>query len=468
MAFNDLSLAPSDKSVVKLPKGFGASDAVGAVVELTTNNQLGDRSIFLELFSKKESADVLTKKTVKNFFKYLNKGVYDNSIFHRSVPGFVLQGGGFSAPLAPADEGGSIDPVDTFNPIKNEPGNSNRRGTIAMAKLAGDPDSATSQWFVNLEDNLSLDTQNEGFTVFGKVLGNGMEVVDYLASVEVYNFGGPYTELPLWQLVQKPDGSLDVGPEDFLIVSSAEKLKSKKQPFVLSAESSDDSIVQVSVTNNQRIKLKTPKNASGTATISVEAVSTVDGTVDADRFDVVIGGSAQARSMERSAKKSSKFIDIFVDGGSFDDPFYRFFDSNGDELDRLKINVKKKYRFHRQDEVASHPFYISDSGYNTDSTKSLKLKGDGTFADGITGSEMFSFSVRKADRKAFKKEAELSYYCTAHSSMIGTFAIEGQKNSANFMPQESADVSTINDSTTTSSGGYYRAMTDVADQLPLI
>ena len=113
-------------------------------------------------------------------------------------------------------------------------------------------------------------------------------------------------------------------------------------------------------------------------------------------------------------------------------------------------------------------FYIGDSGYNTYSTKSLKLKGDGTFTDGITGSEMFSFSVRKADRKAFKKEAELFYYCTAHSSMIGTFAIKGQKNSANFMPQESADVSTINDSTTTSSGGYYRAMTDVADQLPLI
>ena len=69
MAFNDLSLAPSDQSVVKLPKGFGASDAVGAVVELTTNSQLGDRSIFLELFNKKGSADVLTKKTAKNFKK---------------------------------------------------------------------------------------------------------------------------------------------------------------------------------------------------------------------------------------------------------------------------------------------------------------------------------------------------------------------------------------------------------------
>ncbi len=468
MAFNDLSLAPSDKSVVKLPKGFGASEALGTVVQFTTNNQLGDRSIYLEMFNKRGSADVLTKKTVKNFFKYLNKGVYDNSIFHRSVPGFVLQGGGFSAPLAPADQGGSIDPVDTFKPIKNEPGNSNLRGTIAMAKLAGDPDSATSQWFVNLENNLSLDTQNEGFTAFGQVLGTGMEVVDYLASVEVYNFGGPYSELPLWKLVQNPDGSPDVGPEDFLIVSSAEKIKPGKQPFVLSAESSDDSIVQVSVTNKQRIKLKASKKVSGTATISVQAVSSVDGTIDADSFDVVIGGSAQSRSIQRSSMKSSKVVDIFVDGGSFEDPFYRFFDANGDELDRLKINVKKKYRFRRQGEVTSHPFYIGDSGYNSDSSKSLKLKGDGTSTDGITGSEVLLFHIRKADRKVFKKKADLSYYCTAHPSMIGTFAIKGQKNNSNFIPQESADVLTINDSTTSSSGGYYRVMTDVADQLPLI
>lgn len=468
MAFNDLSLKPSDQSVVKLPKGFGASNAVGAVVELTTNNQLGEGSIFLEMFNKKGSADVLTKKTVKNFLKYSKKGVYDNSIFHRSVPGFVLQGGGFSAPLAHTDEGGSIDPVDTFKTIKNEPGNSNLRGTIAMAKQEGDPDSATSQWFVNLEDNLFLDTQNDGFTVFGKVLGTGMEVVDQLASVKDYNFGDPITDLPLWQLVQNTDGSVDIGPKDFLIVSSAEKLKSKKQPFVLSVESSDDSIVQVSVANNQRIKLKTPKKASGSAEIFVEAVSLVDDTVDSGSFDVLVGGSAQARTVARSSKKGSKVIDIFVDGGSSEDPFYRFFDANGDELDKLKINVRKKYRFRRQDEVETHPFYIGDSGYNMDSTKSLKFKGDGTFADGITGSEVLSFSIRKSDRKAFKREAELSYFCTSHPSMIGTFAIKGQKNSATPTPQESADVLSINDFTTTSSGGYYRAMTDASDQLPLI
>ena len=466
--FNDLLLDRSSRTTVKLPKGFGSSDATGSVVRLATNNQLGETSLYLELYDKKGSANVVTKTTANNFLKYLKKGRYDQSIFHRSVPGFVLQGGGYLAPLAPADEGGTVDPISTFKTIKNQPGNSNLRGTIAMAKLAGDPDSATSQWFVNVGDNLELDTQNDGFTVFGEVLGRGMKVVDQLASTEIYNFGASFGELPLWDLERNDDDSVVVSPDDFLIINSAKKLKSKNQPFFLSVESSDESVVTARITKNQRIKLKASDSASGSAEIYVEAISLVDGTADVDRFDVVIGGSAQSRSIERSSKKSSKVVDIFVDGGSFEGPFYRFFDANGDELDGLKINVKKKYRFHRQGEVTSHPFYIGDSGYNSDSSKSLRLKGDGTSTDGITGSEVLSFHIRKADRKVFKKKAELSYYCTAHPSMIGTFAIKGQKNNSNFIPQESADVSTINDSTTSNSGGYYRVMTDVADQLPLI
>ena len=164
--FNDLLLDRSAQTTVKLPKGFGSSDATGSVVRLATNNQLGETSLYFELYDKKGSANVVTKATADNFLKYLKKGRYDQSIFHRSVPGFVLQGGGYLAPLAPADEGGTVDPISTFKTIKNQPGNSNLRGTIAMAKLAGDPDSATSQWFVNVGDNLELDTQNDGFTVF--------------------------------------------------------------------------------------------------------------------------------------------------------------------------------------------------------------------------------------------------------------------------------------------------------------
>ena len=82
------------------------------------------------------------------------------------------------APIASEDEGGAVDSISTSETIKNQPGNFNLRGTIAMAKRAGDSDSATSKWFVNLGDNLELDSQNEGITVFGKVLGRGMKVVD--------------------------------------------------------------------------------------------------------------------------------------------------------------------------------------------------------------------------------------------------------------------------------------------------
>ena len=467
--FSDLSLGNSDKTKVKLPKGFGSSDAVGTVVELVTNNQLGDASIYLEMFDKKGSAEVVTKKTVKNFLKYVKKDLYDNSIFHRSVPDFVLQGGGYTAPLLPGAEGGTVDPITTFKTIKNQPGNSNLRGTIAMAKLAGDPDSASSQWFVNLEDNSPLDSQNEGFTVFGKVLGQGMEVVDQLASANVYNFGGPFLQVPIWQLEEGDNGSEIIAPEDFLIIESAEKLKSQKQPFLLSVESSDDSLVDVRVTKKQQIKLRASDEASGLAEISVETVSLVDGSVDVGSFDVVIGASAQALAKESPAQRRRKPVDVFVDAGSFDTPYYRFFDSDGDEIENFKINVKKKYHFRRLDGAETHPFYISDSGYNSSASDSLKVKGDGGEMDGITGSDVLKFRVRKSDRKEFKQNGELFYFCTSHPSMIGSFSIKGQKSIQPLEPvQEMVMEPATSDPVGNDSSGYYRIAMDPTNQLPLI
>lgn len=143
--------------------------------------------------------------TVGNFLNYVNDGDYTNSIFHRLVSGFVLQGGGFTSDAEEFTSAAQFESVPTDPPIQNEFQLSNLRGTIAMAKVGGNPDSATSQWFVNLGDNsANLDNQNGGFTVFGQVLGmsTGEEgvlpsTVDLVAGFSTTNAGGAFTDLPL-------------------------------------------------------------------------------------------------------------------------------------------------------------------------------------------------------------------------------------------------------------------------------
>ncbi len=137
--------------------------------------------------------DNTTPATVTNFLNYVNNGDYTSSVIHRSVPGFVIQGGGFVYNMALP-----LGDVPARPAVVNEPVYSNVRGSIAMAKLGGDPNSATSQWFFNLANNAAnLDAQNGGFTVFGEVVGNGMDVVDAIAALPVYDFGGATGAIPL-------------------------------------------------------------------------------------------------------------------------------------------------------------------------------------------------------------------------------------------------------------------------------
>lgn len=162
---------------------FSAMAQANTLVRISTT--FGDFT--LELFD--EAAPV----TVQNFLNYVQRGDYNGSYFHRLSKDFVLQGGGFRfQPYMGAVA------ITTDGPIVNEFGASNVRGTVAMAKLGSDPNSATSQWFVNLGDNsVNLDAQNGGFTVFGHVLGDGMAVLDAINQVPVYNLGLLHTELPL-------------------------------------------------------------------------------------------------------------------------------------------------------------------------------------------------------------------------------------------------------------------------------
>ncbi|MBS4020494.1 peptidylprolyl isomerase [Azonexus hydrophilus] len=122
-------------------------------------------------------------KSSANFLQYARDGFYNGTIFHRVIPGFMIQGGGFDA---------SMNKKSTREPIENEAKNGlkNRRGTIAMARTM-DPHSATAQFFINHNDNLPLDYPSRdgwGYAVFGKVT-EGMDVVDKIAKVPTANVG---------------------------------------------------------------------------------------------------------------------------------------------------------------------------------------------------------------------------------------------------------------------------------------
>lgn len=128
-------------------------------------------------------------KTVDNFLRYVREGHYDGTIFHRVIPNFMIQGGGYDA---------SYKQKPVHEPIRNEADNGlkNDRGTVAMART-GDPDSATAQFFINVADNDFLNftaptMRGWGYAVFGKVV-EGMDVVDKIVSVPT-GAGGPFAK----------------------------------------------------------------------------------------------------------------------------------------------------------------------------------------------------------------------------------------------------------------------------------
>ena len=171
----------------------GADLNAGTLVRI--NTPLG--GITLELF------DDVAPNTVKNFLNYVNSGRYNNTFIHRSENSptpFVIQGGWlrFDEPT----QGLSSIPND--GTIANEFRLSNLRGTVAMAKAAGNPNSATSQWFVNLSNNTFLDTDNGGFTVFGRIVDNGMSVVDAIAALPRYQLLQELPTVPLINFTALP------------------------------------------------------------------------------------------------------------------------------------------------------------------------------------------------------------------------------------------------------------------------
>jgi len=163
---------------------------------IVINTSAGDIKIKLD--------DENTPNTAENFRQYVSSGFYNDTIFHRVISGFMIQGGGMLADMSQKK---------TNDPVKNEAksGKPNKRGTIAMART-NDPHSATAQFFINLVDNTFLNftgenAQGYGYCVFGEVV-EGMDVVDAIAKVKTGNNSG-HSDVPV-----EPVVILDVREED--------------------------------------------------------------------------------------------------------------------------------------------------------------------------------------------------------------------------------------------------------------
>lgn len=236
--------------------------------------------------------------TVANFLKYVDQGRYfiidprtgqlASSFIHRKVPNFVIQGGGYLGTVDSTQT--AIQPTLVLRdpPIQNEPGISNKRGTIAMAQSGADPNSATSQWFINLADNggppanLDIRFMDGGpYTVFGRVVGSGMTVVDAIAAVPHYDFSGSgsaFRELPLRNYTQADYNSgKKVTVPNLVSIPGISRIS----PLAFTASSSNSN-VSVTVSGT---KLLVAGNQVGSALITVTATD-VDGAMVSDFFTV--------------------------------------------------------------------------------------------------------------------------------------------------------------------------------------
>ena len=241
-------------------------------VKFTTSS--GD--ITIDLFAKD------APRTVANFENYVTSGRYDNSIFHRRATGFVLQGGGFAF-----DNTGSTPTINTITTdpaVQNEPdivNRSNLKGTIAMAKLGGNPNSATDQFFFNLADNSSnLNSQNGGFTVFGRLNSAADQaVVDALAAIPIQNQSGAAALTPEQQsafdTIPLTNYTGTAFPTDttlanYAAITSATIITQPEKLTYSIVSNSNTAAVTTAIANN-RLTVTQVTGQTGSATIVVRA-----------------------------------------------------------------------------------------------------------------------------------------------------------------------------------------------------
>ncbi|HWE96859.1 MAG TPA: peptidylprolyl isomerase [Tepidisphaeraceae bacterium] len=267
-AFPNISATPdSAPTTVDVSTHFTDPSITGTTVLVQTVNG----NIPMELF------DTVTPLTVTNFLHYVDNGLYNNTIIHRAPAGFVDQGGGYDTTGTHIFQGPAV---------TNEFHLSNTIGTVAMAKLGSDPNSATSEWFINVADNAAnLDNQNGGFTVFGQVLYNGLSVAEAINALPKSPTGGPgslagASDVPI------ENASGDTSPSNLVVVSSVARVPS----MTFNAVSSNTALVSPSL-NGNTLSLNYGAGKSGIAYVTVSGTD-LGGNVAQQTFRVVVPAAA--------------------------------------------------------------------------------------------------------------------------------------------------------------------------------
>ena len=263
--------------------------AGGAAATLPLNNFFTDRDTekAVRFVTTRGTFDIAlyasaTPLTVTNFLNYVNRGDYSNSLIHRSLPGFIVQGGGFK-PAAP-----NFTTIPTDPSPLNEPGIPNLRGTIAMAKVDGNPNSATGQWFLNLADNTAnLDNQNGGFTAFGRVCGNGLDVADTLASLPTATYTVPVNGTPT-RFENFPSDTAPPAPAalDFaklLLVTSVTAIEPLS--YAVTANTGSAAVTAIIVGTNL---LLTPTGIFGGTNLITITATDLDGNTVSQTFTTIV------------------------------------------------------------------------------------------------------------------------------------------------------------------------------------
>ena len=376
------ALVTDSSTTIDLANHFDDPDSTGTVVRFDTSLGLIDVDLF----------DNITPLTVQNFLNYADppggEARYDHTIIHRSMPEFVQQGGGFVPTADPTNDQNHIT-VDS--PVVNEFQNLvdffgpdvpiNVRGTIAMAKQGGNPDSATSEWFFSAADNSdNLDNQNGGFTVFGRVLREGMIIVDAMEAVPIYNAGGGFSALPLRDVE-----SLPLSDDNYVLINSIRQIDELQLQVI---NNTGSEVVATSIDESGRLVLDY-SGTPGTAEVTVQASD--------------LGGQSISHTFNVTAAMPNMEIDVTGNGQSI-----AIGDDTPDLGDHTDFGILAI-----DGQTVTRTFTIHNLGNND-----LQLTSDPLI--GITGSDAADFTVIQDPSATIGSNSTTQFQVQFNPSQLGS------------------------------------------------